>query len=114
LLTALFYESRFFIIFIGLTVDLALIFFAVQSVAPSRRVTYYAFYLAMLIPLAMITGLIVLLTSAIPTFSMPGNDDFYVMREGMMFLIMGVTFVYSLVALQKGFQAKRMLQAPLQ
>jgi hypothetical protein len=112
-LAAFFIEARFFVMIAGLAVDLALIFFAVQRTAPSKRITSYALYLAGLIPLAMFTGLIVLLPQAISTFGMPGDDDFYVMREMLMFLIMAAMLVYALVALQKGFQAKHALQAPL-
>ncbi|GCE05220.1 hypothetical protein KDAU_25490 [Dictyobacter aurantiacus] len=103
-----------FVILAGLLVDLALIFFAVQHVAPSRRVTSYALHLALLIPLIMLIGLATLLPAILPSFSDPGNDPFYVMREGSLFLIMGATFVCALVALKQGFQARQTLEFPLQ
>lgn len=112
-LLAFFVEERFFVTFVGLAVNIALVCFAVQRTAPSKRVTSYALYLAVLIPLAMFIGLVALLPQATSTFNIPGNDAFYVIRETLMFLIMGATLIYSLVALQRGFQAKRALQAPL-
>lgn len=102
--------------FIGLSVDLALIFFAIQRVVPSTRITHYAFYLAMLIPLIIFTGLVTLLFGILPSFAiafMTGGATFYMLRQGLLILIMVVAFSCALVSLRKSFQAKRAMRVTM-
>lgn len=102
--------------FIGLCVDIAFIFFATRHVAPSQHITHYAFYLATLIPLIMIIGLVTLLFGILPYFTaafVTGGATLYMLRQGLLVLIMVVALFFSLTALKKGFQAKRDMQPGL-
>lgn len=106
-----------FVGFIGLDISLAFIFFAVQSVAPSRRITHYMLYLATLVPLVMLVGLAALLLWAVPYFTTglaDGSMPFsYVLRHAVLILVMVVALAFAFIALQQGFQAKEAAQAQL-
>jgi hypothetical protein len=81
------------------------IVFAVQRVIPSRRITQYAFYLATLIPLVMLIGLVLLSIGIFPYLI--SVDPSYLIRQGILDLIMVATLVFSLYSLKNSFQARR-------
>ncbi|HEX4207725.1 MAG TPA: hypothetical protein VHZ51_26710 [Ktedonobacteraceae bacterium] len=103
-------ELLLFGLFFGLYISLALIFFAVQRVAPSRLVTHYVLYLATLLPLVMLVGLAALpfglLPSIAASFTAP-RETSYIIRLGLLTLVMLVTFALSIISLKKAFQAKQ-------
>lgn len=101
------------IFFVGLNVSLALLFSAVQRVAPSRRITYYVLWLARLVPFIMFTGLATLLFELLPSFTdipMAGDTIFYMLRQVLLILVMIATLAFAVISLKKGLQARQAIQ----
>lgn len=101
-----------FCILIGLLASLVCITVSVERVAPSWRITHYAFALATCIPVVMLLSFVALLLLVVPslvTLELSG-DTFYVLRENLLILIMGSTLFFSLLSLKRGFQAKRAIK----
>lgn len=101
--------------FIGIGLSLALIIFAVQQVAPSRRITRYMFSLALVIPVIMLIGLAALLLGAVPViqYAFAAGEVLFVVRQVVLILVMLAAFVFALFSLSKGFQATLEKQAGL-
>ena len=96
-------------VFIGIDISLALIFFAIQHVAPSRIITHASLYLAALLPLVMLISLIAIslwiLPYIIAAFTLGGATT-YLLKQGLLLFIMIVAFSFCLVSLLNSFQAR--------
>jgi membrane-bound ClpP family serine protease len=101
-----------FSLLIGLSISLAFISFSVERVTPSWRITHYALSFAVLIPLVMLVGLATLLVGFIPsivTLFLAGDSIIYI----FLILIMVGALFFSFVSLQRGFQARQIMQDTL-
>lgn len=97
--------------FLGLGVDLALLFFAIQQVPPHRRITHYALYPATVVPFVMLVGLVALIIWMSPSLIAAGTFNFpvalpYIIHEVLMFLIMAIALFFTSLSLVRGYKAK--------
>ena len=101
--------------FLGLVVDLALMFFAIQQVPPQRRVTHYVLYPATVIPFVMAVGLVILVIWMAPFLIAAWTDKFslgftfsYIFPQGILFLIMGMALLFTIRSLAKIYKARNL------
>jgi hypothetical protein len=90
-----------FKIIVGLCISVAFTIFSIQRVAPSQRVTHYSLFLATLIPVVMLIGLVALLTQY-------QVGDF--LHEYLRIVVMLVAFAFSIISLKNSIQAKQAVQ----
>lgn len=100
--------------FLGLGVDLALLFFAIQQVPPHRRITHYALYPTTVVPFVMLVGLVALIVWTTPFLIAAGTDNFlaalpYIIQQVLMFLIMAIALFFTSLSLVRGYRAKNMV-----
>lgn len=98
------------IFFIGLAISLALIFFAIQRIEPSRRITQYGLSLATLLPTIMVAGLVALVGGVLPSFAAASTSSdalLYTIRETLLIFVMVGTLAFTIIALKRGRQAKQ-------
>jgi hypothetical protein len=89
------------IIIIGQCISVAFTIFSIQRVVPSQRITHYSLFLATLIPVVMLIGLVALLTQY-------QAGDF--LHEYLRILVMLVALAFSIISLKNSMQAKRAVQ----
>jgi hypothetical protein len=101
--------------------SMALMWLVIQNVAPSRRVTHLAFYIATPLPLIMLFCCASVLFYMLSAIAASGFTSYLTNERGffwfstlcLMFLIMAVTCSFSLFSLLSGFQARRATQQAL-
>ncbi|HEY6406579.1 MAG TPA: hypothetical protein VIY29_03815 [Ktedonobacteraceae bacterium] len=102
--------------YLGLGVDLVLLFFAIQQVPPHQRITHFALYPAMVVPFVMAVGLVALIIWTAPFLITAGTLNFpgalpYIIHEVLMFLIMGIALFFTILTLAKEYKAQNIALA---
>ncbi|EFH84328.1 hypothetical protein [Ktedonobacter racemifer] len=98
-----------FAICMGLSV--AFIVSTIKRMEPSRRITHYALYVALVLTVAMLSGFVTLLIATLPTIfnvsTAPGDEMAYAARHILLLLVMVATTGTAIYSLFHAFQAKQ-------
>jgi hypothetical protein len=93
----------------------AFIVSTVKPMEPSRRITHYALYVALVLTLAMLVGFVAQLIATLPTLinvsTAPGDEIAYTARHLLLLLVMVATTGTTIYSLFRAFQAKQSEQA---
>lgn len=101
-----------FTICMGLSV--AFIVSTIKRMKPSRRITHYALYVALVLTVAMLSGFVTLLIATLPTIfnasTAPGDEMAYAARHILLLLVMVVTIGIAIKSLINAFQTRQSAQ----
>lgn len=101
-----------FVIYMGLS--MAFIVSTIKRMEPSRHITHYALYVALVLTVAMLSGFVTLLIATLPTIfnvsTAPGDEISYTARHLFLLLIMIVTTGIAIKSLIHAFQTRQSAQ----